>query len=209
MRPRGRSTRRSSIADRTVTAATNTHAATLGVGTAETATASTTAATATATAEEEEEEEEAPAAVAAAARRRSGRAGRRRRAEAGCRRLACASETCVSEAGSYGRESSRSVPHPQGIIGKRAQEVMTTSRGCSGATKPASGLPSGCAHWRSQPCLDLGLKPIARRPHPARSKVSSTYGRMVTVRTQTFGSKWPQKSASVASVGAQQRTHHG
>ena len=146
MRPRGRSTRRSSIADRTVTAATNTHAATLGVGTAETATASTTAATATATAEEEEEEEEAPAAVAAAARRRSGRAGRRRRAEAGCRRLACASETCVSEAGSYGRESSRSVPHPQGIIGRKSagghDDLPWVQRGDQAGLWPAERLCS-------------------------------------------------------------------
>ena len=154
MRPRGRSTRRSSIADRTVTAATNTHAATLGVGTAETATASTTAATATATAEEEEEEEEAPAAVAAAARRRSGRAGRRRRADAG---VSLVPWRPVSPRRDPTAGRSRSVPHPQGIIGS------TSARG-HGDLPQVRGGDRACLWPAERPCSPTQRTEPGSRP---------------------------------------------
>ena len=115
----------------------------------------------------------------------------------------------VSEAGSRGREwSKRASP---------ARDHRQYGRGRSwrppaaAAARPSRPLapPSGRAHQRSGPCPDLGLKPIASGPHPALSKLSSTYGRMGMVRTQTFGRKRLQKSASVAHAGARERAHHG
>ena len=81
---------------------------------AETATAAT-AATAAA------EEEEAPAAVAAAATERADGAAVRR-AEAGRPQspLRCTSDTIVCPRGDPTAGSDRSVPHPQGIIGRKS-----------------------------------------------------------------------------------------
>ena len=89
------------------------------------------------------EEKEAPTAVAAAATRRGGRTRWRRRAEGGAGRwspLAPRTPLCV-RGGSRGRErSERASPRTEGSSAERAREVMTTSRRCSGATKPAYGL---------------------------------------------------------------------
>ena len=154
--------------------------------------------------------EELPAAEAAAARRQGGRTRRRRRVVEACRGVPLhLGHHTVSEGGSRGRERPE-VPHPVGIIGRMSagghEDLPQGQRGDRAGLWPCR---AAVPHWRSGPCRDLGLKPIARRPHPALSKLSNTYWRMGTVRTQTIGSKRPPESATVARAGAQQRTHLG
>ena len=91
------------------------------------------------------EEKEAPTAVAAAATRRGGRTRWQRRAEGGAGRGShlespCTSDTTVCPRGIPRSGAVGACLTPEGSSAERAREVMTTSRRCSGATKPASGL---------------------------------------------------------------------